>query len=111
MKKPTVFRRALLTKLYRTGDRGILKAVVPPLTRGSKGRSPHRFRHLGGFRMPGNAYFGIEYGLNCAVCSPGQHQFLYQSPRPNKDRNWLKNDEDAALQWLQFRSGSGQLGV
>ena len=60
--------------------------------------------------MPGNAYFGIEYGLNCAVCSPGHHQvFVYQSPGLNEDQNQLENDEAAALKWLQFRSGSGQL--
>ena len=61
--------------------------------------------------MPGNAYLGIEYGPNCAVYSPGHHQVLYQSPGLNEDQNWLENDEVAALKWLQFRSGSGQLRV
>ena len=29
--------------------------------------------------MPGNAHFGIKYGLNCAVCSHGHHQVFYAS--------------------------------
>ena len=61
--------------------------------------------------MPGNAYLGIEYGLNYAVCSPGHHQVLYQSKGLKEDQNWLENDEVAALKRLQFRSGSGQLRV
>ena len=38
-------------------------------------------------------------------------RFLYQSQGLNEDQNWLENDEVAALKWLQFRSGSGQLRV
>ena len=53
----------------------------------------------------------IDYGLNCPVCSPGHHQVLYHSPWLDEDQNQLKNDEAATLKWLQFRSGSGQLGV
>ena len=44
--------------------------------------------------MPGNAYLGIEYGLFAHL-----------------DTTTAKNDEVAALKWLQFRSGSGQLRV
>ena len=54
--------------------------------------------------MSENAYLGIEYGLDYAVCSPGHLQVLYQTPGLNEDQNWLENDEVAALQWLQFRS-------
>ena len=58
--------------------------------------------------MPGNAYLGMEHGLNYAVCSPGHHQV---SQGLNEDQNWLENDEVAALKRLQFRSGSGHLRV
>ena len=36
---------------------------------------------------------------------------LYQSLGLIEDQNELENDEVAALNWLQFRNGSGQLGI
>ena len=53
--------------------------------------------------------FGIEYGLNCAVCTPGHHQVFVSVTRAKRDQNEMKNDEAATIKWLQFRSGSGQL--
>ena len=61
--------------------------------------------------MPGNAYLGIEYGLNCAVCSPGHHQVFVSVTRAKRRPKLAENDEVAALKRLQFRSGSGQLRV
>ena len=41
----------------------------------------------------------------------GHHQVFVSVTGLNEDQNWLENDEVAALKWLQFRSGSGQLRV
>ena len=34
--------------------------------------------------MPGNAYLGMEYGLNYAVCSPGHHQVFVSVARAKR---------------------------
>ena len=57
MKKPAVFCRALPTKPYRTGRRGIFKGGVPPLTRGLKGRSP----------SPLSAFWGLQDAQKCIL--------------------------------------------
>ena len=41
--------------------------------------------------MPGNAYFGIEYGLNCA-CSPGHHQVVVSVTRAKQRPKLAEND-------------------
>ena len=40
LKIPTVFRRALPTKPYRTGGRGIFKGGCPPFNPGFEGAEP-----------------------------------------------------------------------
>ena len=61
--------------------------------------------------MPLNAYLGIEYGLNYAACSPGHHQVFVSVTRAKRRPKLAENDEVAALKWLLFRIGSGQLRV
>ena len=61
--------------------------------------------------MAGNAYLGMEYGLNYAVCSPGDHQVFVSVTRAKERKKLAENDEVAALKRLQFRSGSGQFRV
>ena len=61
--------------------------------------------------MPRNAHFALIMVKTFLFAHLDTTRFLYHSPWLDEDQNQLKNDEAATHKWLQFRSGSGQLGV
>ena len=84
--------------------------VVLPLRRGSKGHSPSPlFRILHGFRVPGNDVLALDEVQTVLYTHMVITRFLYQSAGLNERQSLPKKAKVAAILWLQFQNGSGQL--
>ena len=88
---------------------GILRGVFP-LEAGFEEAQPlATFWNLCSFRVPGNDILALDEVQTVLYTHMVITRFLYRSAGLNERQSLPKKAKVAAIQWLQFRNGSGQL--